>query len=564
MSRSNSSRGRSPDATATYARKWLEADPDPETRLELAAMLGSNREAELADCFNSRIVFGTSGLRGKRGPGPNRINRLVIAQAVAAIMRHLNPATVVIGYDARHGARQLADEAAAMVAEHGGLALVMPEPLPTPVMAYAFRHYSSDAGLIITASHNPADDSGCKVYSGDGAQLVPPHDRQIEQLMADLADPPVHPHPSQGGQVSRVRSKVIDSYLDVVSPVEPNPEISEIRVAYTPLHGVAGPVFTEAMKRIGAQLFCVESQFDPDPDFPTVTMPNPEEPRALDAVIAKAVEVDADVVFANDPDGDRLGVVVPDGDRWLQLNGDQIGVLLGDYCLRHSSGPGRVTASTAVSSRMLSVLSAAHGVQFIETLHGFKYVARAADDQLETRLIFGYEPALGYAVEGSIRDKDGISAAIAFLELMAEQRALGKSVLQRLDELSAEHGVHSTAQLAVWFQGLGAPVRMEETMQSIRSAPPTSFRGRDVIELTDFTEQANMLRFDLADGSRVQLRPSGTEPKLKAYIEVVSEVGDGESVADVRAQAHVEREGFIEEVRRLLTAHGAPAEDPTS
>ncbi len=559
MTRSNNRRSRNVEETASYARKWLEADPDPDTRLELAALLGNNAEDghdQLADCFNSRIIFGTSGLRGQRGPGPNRINRLVIAQAVAAIMRHLSPATVVIGYDARHSARQFADEAAAMVAEHGGLALVMPEPLPTPVMAYAFRHYGSDAGLIMTASHNPAEDSGCKVYLGDGAQLVPPHDRQIEQIMADLADPPVHPHPSQGGQVSRVRSKVIDSYLDVVTPETPRPGIADLRVAYTPLHGVAGPVFKQAMERIGAQLFTVENQFAADPDFPTVALPNPEEPRALDAVIAKAVEVDADVVFANDPDGDRLGVVLPDKDRWLHLNGDQIGVLLGDYCLRHSSGPGRVTASTVVSSRMLSMLSAAHDVEYVETLHGFKYVARAADGQLETRLIFGYEPALGYTVQ-AIRDKDGISAAIAFLELMAEQRALGKSVLDRLDELSIEHGVHSTAQLAVWFHGLGAPHRMAETMRSIREDPPTSFGDRAVAELTDFIDQTDMLRFDLVDGSRVQLRPSGTEPKLKAYIELVSEVGD-QQVADVRALAHAEREGLVEQVRELLAAHGAP------
>ncbi len=557
MSRLPHNKPRSPDETAAYARAWLRADPDPTTRLELAGLLGSGHDAELDDRFNSRIVFGTSGLRGPRGAGPNRMNRLVIAHAVTAIMRHLSPPTVVIGYDARHQARDYANEAAAMVADQGGLALVMPEPLPTPVMVYAFRHYGADAGLIITASHNPADDAGCKVYLGDGAQLVPPHDRQIEQLMADLADPPIYPHAGQGGQVSRVRSKVIDSYLDVVVPDKPHPAIGDLRVAYTALHGVAGHVFCEAMTRIGASAFVVEGQFAPDPDFPTVVFPNPEEPRSLDAVIAKAVEVDADVALANDPDGDRLGVVVPEGDHWLQLNGDQIGILLGDYCLRHSSGPGRVTAATAVSSRMLSVLSAAHDVPFIETLHGFKYVARAADDQLETRLLFGYEPALGYAVNGTIRDKDGISAAIVFLSLMAEQRSVGKSVLHRLDELAVEHGVHTTAQLAIWFEGLGAPQRMSRAMDAVRANPPASIDGRIISTTTDFRDQADMLRFDLEDGSRVQLRPSGTEPKLKAYIELVKPVGPGERVADVRAKAQAERENLVAEVRLMLAEYGA-------
>ncbi len=547
--------GRTPEQTAAYAGAWLQADPDPATKRQLADLLQVGDHAELSDRFNSRITFGTSGLRGPRGVGPNRMNRLVIAQATAAIMRQLRPATVVIGYDGRHLARDFADEAAAMVADQGGMALVMAEPLPTPVMAHAFRYYGADAGLIITASHNPGPDSGCKVYLGDGAQLVPPYDRQIEAVMAELADPPTLPHPGLGGQVSRARGQVVENYLDVIVPADPSPGLAELSVAYTAMHGVAGRVFAEAMRRINTTLHVVDSQFDPDPDFPTVEFPNPEEPRAVDAVTALAAEVDADVAFSNDPDGDRLGIAVPDSDGWRQLSGDQIGVLLGDFALRSTSGPGRITACTAVSSRLLSQVAAAHEVQHVETLHGFKYVARAADDQLETRLIFGYEPALGYAVHDTIRDKDGISAAVAFLELMAELRADQRTVLDRLDELAVEHGLHTTDQIAVWFDGLGSRQRMAAVMDSIRANPPSVIDGRTVTSVTDFAERANMLRFDLDDGSRVQFRPSGTEPKLKAYLELVTEVST--DIASARLEAENARQQLVAEVREILATHGA-------
>lgn len=552
FSRSQRPPSRTADATAAYARAWLRADPDPSTRTQLLSLLSKGEEAELADHFNSRITFGTSGLRGPRGAGPNRMNRLLIAQATSAIMRHLRPSTVVIGFDARHGAREFADEAAAMVAEHGGLALVMPEALPTPVMAHAIRYYSADAGMIITASHNPMSDSGCKVFLGDGAQLVEPHDRQIEQLMAELADPPVHPHPGLGGQVSRVRNRVVDTYMDSIMAAGEDLRGLDLTVAYTPLHGVAGAIFVEAMERIGVGLTVVASQFEPDPDFPSVEFPNPEEPRSLDALVATAAGVDADVAFANDPDGDRLGVVIPDSGSWRQLNGDQIGVLLGDHCLRNTDGAGRLTAATAVSSRMLASISAAHDVEYVETMHGFKYVARAADDRMETRLIFGYEPALGYAVNDTIRDKDGISAAVAFLALVAELKSNGQTVLDRLDELAIEHGVHSTTQVVSWFNGLGARRRMQDFMSGVRADPPTEIGGRRVVELTDFEGQANMLRFDLADGSRVQLRPSGTEPKLKAYVELVSPVGAASQLVAVRASAEADRAELVAGVEELF------------
>ncbi|MEE9416808.1 MAG: hypothetical protein V3V01_16110, partial [Acidimicrobiales bacterium] len=314
----------------------------------------------------------------------------------------------------------------------------------------------------------------------------------------------------------------------------------------------AGAVFVKSMERLGVTLEIVASQFAPDPDFPTVEFPNPEEPRSLDALVATAAGIDAEVAFANDPDGDRLGVVVPDGDGWRQLNGDQIGVLLGDYCLRNSEGEGRLTAATTVSSRMLAAISATHDVEFVETMHGFKYVARAADDRLETRLIFGYEPALGYAVNDTIRDKDGISAAITFLALVAELKADQKSVLDRLDELAIEHGVHSTTQVVSWFDGLGALGRMADFMRAVRNDPPSEIGGRQVVQLTDFAGRADMLRFDLEDGSRVQLRPSGTEPKLKAYIELVRSVGDGNDLALVRERTEADRTELAESVRSLL------------
>ena len=536
------------------AERWIAGDPDERDRAELRALLDDDGEAaaaELADRFAARLEFGTAGLRGAIGAGPNRMNRAVVRAATAALARwlaeHRGPgaaeAGVVIGCDARHRSGEFAAEAAQVLAGAGIRAHLLPPRQPTPLLAFAIRHLRAAAGIMITASHNPPADNGYKLYLGDGAQIIPPVDKQIGAAIAGLGDLSRVPVAAADSPlIGRHGDEVARAYLDAIVAAVPGPDGSAgLRVVYTPLHGVAAGLALRAFDRAGYAPQVVAAQAEPDPAFPTVAFPNPEEPGALDLALDLARETGADLVIANDPDGDRLAIAVPDPAApggWRALSGDQVGALLGAYLLDRDPGPdpaARLAATTVVSSTLLSKIAAAAGARYAETLTGFKWIVRAADGVPGARFVFGYEEALGYAVAPAVRDKDGISAALALLSLAATARAAGQTLLDRWDALEAAHGVHLTAQVTL-------PTRAPaEVMARLRAGPPGSLAGAPVTAVTDLAAgsgglpPSDVLTYHLA-GARVVIRPSGTEPKLKCYLEV-AELAGGRPLGVARAAA---------------------------
>ena len=554
----------------TAVEAWLDDDPDERDRAELRALLNSGDGAELADRFAGRLTFGTAGLRGAVGAGPNRMNRAVVRAATAAVAGWLldggGTRDVVVGCDARHRSDEFADEVARVLAGAGIRVHLLPRPGPTPLLAFAVRHLGTGAGIMITASHNPAADNGYKLYLSDGAQVIPPVDADIESRIASLG--PLAEIPLarlDDPLVVRHGDDVAAAYLDAVAG-SPHAEAARpgpgLTIVYTPLHGVAGDLMLRAIQRAGfAAPHVVAAQGRPDPDFPTVAFPNPEEPGALDLALAQARELGADLVLASDPDGDRLAVAVPaapsespeapeapeppgppgpDSGGRRQLTGDQLGALLGAFLLGDQAGPGEFAATTIVSSTLLSKVAAAAGARYAETLTGFKWIARAADGQPGARFAFGYEEALGYQVGQAVRDKDGIGAALAVLRLAATAREHGGTLTTAYDDLERAHGVHLTGQLAPRIDD------PEDVMRRIRAAPPADLGGVAVDTVTDFAAADNgtglppsdVLRFALAGGSRVVIRPSGTEPKIKAYLEVTEppddELGTARAAAETR------------------------------
>jgi phosphomannomutase len=527
------------------ARAWVEGDPDPETRAELRELVGraeAGDEAAASDVaarFAGRLQFGTAGLRGELGAGPMRMNRLVVRQATAGLVAYLRDdlgiarPRLVIGFDARHKSDAFARDAAAVVTAAGGEALLFAEATPTPVVAYTVRQASADAGVAVTASHNPPRDNGYKVYLGDGAQIAPPDDQFIAEAIEAAASKPVD-LADDGWTV--LGPETIEAYtamaVGTIGPVGTAPggpgARAALRVVYTALHGVGASIITEAWNRAGfAPLHLVTAQAEPDPDFPTVAFPNPEERGALDLALADAGRLGADLIIANDPDADRLAVAVPDphaGGAWRSLTGNEVGVLLADHLLRRSAdaGGGRLVATTIVSSRLLSVMARDAGVEYAETLTGFKWIMRAVLDRPELRFVLGYEEALGYAVTDEVRDKDGITAALVFAELAAEAKAAGRSVVDRLDDLARRHGLHATDQIVI--PGFGVVDRL-------RDSPPATIAGRGVLRVVDLLAAGPLpptdgMVFELDGEIRLVVRPSGTEPKTKAYLELVVPVGD--------------------------------------
>jgi phosphomannomutase len=549
---------------------WLADDPDERDRAELTALAADDSPAareELADRFGGRLEFGTAGLRGAVAAGPSRMNRAVVRGTTAALARWLldrrrdaAQAGVVIGCDARHRSDEFAEEAAAVLAGAGLQVHMLPKRQPTPLLAFAVRHLSAAAGIMITASHNPPADNGYKLYLGDGAQIIPPADAEIEaaigrvgplaQIPLAAADSPL---------ISRPGDEIARAYLDAVCAVSAAPSgAAWLRFVYTPLHGVAASIALRAFEQAGfTEPDLVTAQAEPDPDFPTVAFPNPEEPGALDLALAQARRSGADLVIANDPDGDRLAVAVPDPEvtgGWRMLTGDQVGALLGSYLLaRTRSDPqpeNRLVVTTIVSSSLLSRIAAAAGAQYARTLTGFKWIVRAGEHRPDTRFILGYEEALGYAVGDLVRDKDGIGAALAVLGLAAQARSKGESLQDAYDALEAEHGVHLTAQLTV---ATSAPL---DIMARLRAASPRDLGGATVFSTDDLTggtwdlPSADVLIYHLS-GARVVIRPSGTEPKIKAYLEVVEPLIGGR-LEEARLAARKRLDPLREAVREIL------------
>jgi phosphomannomutase len=540
------------------AAAWIAADVDDQDKADLTALLADASQAaaaELADRFARRLTFGTAGLRGAVAAGPNRMNTATVTATTAALARWLldrdeaaAESGVVVGCDARHRSDEFAVQTARVLAGAGIRVHLLPSREPTPFLAFSIRHLRAAAGVMITASHNPAADNGYKLYLSDGAQIVPPADTDIEAAIAavgPLADIPLAPLDSP--LITRYGDAVMQAYLDaVIAELGRAPASAAwLRFAYTPLHGVAGRLALRAFAQAGfAAPDVVESQFEPDPDFPTVRFPNPEEPGALDLAISLARRSGADLVIASDPDGDRLAVAIPDEQApggYRQLTGDQVGALLGAFLLgRLAASPGTVMSqqlavSTVVSGSLLAKIAAAAGAQYTRTLTGFKWIVRAADLRADVRFAFGYEEALGYAVTSAVRDKDGISAALAILSLAAVARSAGESLQDAYDTLEVAHGVHLNAQVTLPTEAT------VDVMSRLRAAPPAELAGEPVAAVTDYSggswelPSADMLSYQLA-GARVVIRPSGTEPKIKAYLEVVELVA-GRTLAEARQVA---------------------------
>jgi phosphomannomutase len=527
------------DDLLTRARAWAAEDPDPQTKAELeqaiAALEAGGDGADLADRFAGALEFGTAGLRGALGAGSNRMNRVVVTRTAAGLAAYLNDTghrggSVVIGYDARHNSDIFARDTAEVMTGAGLKALVMPRPLPTPLLAFAIRELGCAAGVMVTASHNPPQDNGYKVYLGDGSQIVPPSDVKIAARIAavgPLSDVP------RGNTGTVVGEEIIDRYLDRVADLAGDGP-RDLTIVYTPLHGVGGNTVIQVLETAGFSApHVVEQQEQPDPEFPTVAFPNPEEPGAMDLAMALAAARNADIVVANDPDADRCAVAVPGPHGWRMLLGDEVGALLGHHLL--SLGRTGTYANSIVSSSLLGKMASAAGQPHEETLTGFKWISRAPG------LAFGYEEALGYCVDPDhVKDKDGVSALLLVCEMAAAAKAEGRSLNDLLDDIAAEHGLHATDQLSARFDDLS---EIPATMQRLRETPPPSLGGLAVERIDDLSlgsetlPPTDGLRFALAGGARVIVRPSGTEPKVKCYLEVVIAVDPEDGVDAARIAA---------------------------
>ncbi|KRC85130.1 phosphomannomutase [Terrabacter sp. Root85] len=556
------------DTTETLyaaARAWRDDDPDPTTRDELDAVLGraaagdAEAAADLADRMAGLLEFGTAGLRGALGAGPNRMNRSVVIRAAAGLTAYLKDEgrageapTVVVGFDARYNSDVFARDTAAVVVAAGGRALLLPQPLPTPVLAFAIRHLGADAGVMVTASHNPPQDNGYKVYLGDGSQIVPPADAQIAAHIGRVERVADVPRVSEGWET--LGDNLLEDYVDaVVSVVDPHSP-RDLRIVHTSLHGVGhGTVHTAFVQAGFAAPVVVDEQAVPDPDFPTVAFPNPEEKGAIDLALARARAVGCDLVIANDPDADRCAAAVLDpalGD-WRMLRGDEVGALLGAHIVQRGVSRRDVFANSIVSSRLLASIAKAAGLAHEETLTGFKWISRV------DRLRYGYEEALGYCVAPQlVRDKDGVSAALLLAELAAGLKAQGRTLIDLLDDLAIEHGVHATDSFAVRVSDLA---QTDTLMGRLRAEPPTTVAGVDVARVDDLAEgdgglpPTEGLRYHLADRSRVVVRPSGTEPKVKVYLEVIEPVAGPASLGESRAVAETRLARVRADLERLTS-----------
>ena len=523
------------------AAAWLETDPDPQTRRELEALIAHAKVGDeaaqqaLADAFTGTLQFGTAGLRGPLGPGPNRMNRVVVTRAAAGLARYLNKlhpggSAVVIGYDARHNSDVFARDTASVLTGAGIRAMVLPQPLPTPVLAFAIRHLGCAAGVMVTASHNPPRDNGYKVYLDAGSQIVPPADTEISALIAEVTALGDIAQLPQGDDWVTLGEDLLDAYVARTASLVAPTAHRDIKVVYTAMHGVGGVVVDRVMQAAGfSQPVPVTEQFTPNPDFPTVAFPNPEEPGALDLALATAQASAADIVIANDPDADRCAVAVPaqtesSNDGWRKLQGDEVGALLAWWMIHRGTAPG-VFASSIVSCSLLKEIAESAGHDYQQTLTGFKWIARIPN------LRFGYEEALGYCVDpDAVKDKDGVSAALLIAEMAAQLKSEGRTVQDVLDELALAHGLYVTEQVSIRVDDL---LTISKIMQRLRSQTPTSVGGFPVTSFADLEQgvdglpPTDGLRFELDSGSRIIVRPSGTEPKIKCYLQVVIPVTGG-------------------------------------
>ncbi|MFT4622485.1 MAG: phosphomannomutase [Myxococcota bacterium] len=548
----------------SLALAWISDDPDPETRAAATAMLDDS--AALSEHFGARLSFGTAGLRGALGPGPNRMNRAWVRRVSAGLAAHLIEAhgggTVVVGYDARRNSTVFAEDTARVLAGAGLTVRLFDGICPTPELAHAVVFHGAVAGVMVTASHNPPQDNGYKVYADSGAQIVPPTDARIAdgipESLAAVAVPALADLRAEG-RVSPPDPAAGEAWLSGALALRVHTGAT-IPVVYTPMHGVGRDRTVELLARAGHHdVAVVPEQGEPDGTFPTVSFPNPEEPGALDLAIAHAERVGASLIIANDPDADRLAVALPHAGRWIRLTGNEVGVLLAEDLLAH--GPKdkpRMVATTIVSTSLLARIAAVHGAHYAETLTGFKWIGleAIAFDAAGGQFVLGFEEAIGYSAGSLVRDKDGISTALLLVDLAAHLASRGQTLLDALEDLARRFGVHATRQRSVRLPGAAGAATIRAAMDALRASPPDTFDGVAVVRHRDLLEgvavdrvadtrtpltlpPSNVLGYELEDGRTLLVRPSGTEPKLKFYAEAREALGAGGSnaAAEVAAAA---------------------------
>lgn len=564
------------EEATTAARAWIASDPDADTREELQRYIDVREDALLVEVMSGSLEFGTAGLRAIVGPGPMRMNRAVVRRTTAAVARYLerqhgdsrNITPIVVGADARLSSAAFMREVVGVLAAHGLPVSYFAEAIATPVAAYVARRIDASACIVITASHNPAEYNGYKLYGPEAVQIVPPVDKEIadEITRSAPADQEAVLLDALGGQhpgVSPVPSSLVEEYFREVAALRPPGSPSrDLRIAYTPLHGVGAAPVTRALADAGfTNVHVVPEQAEPDGRFPTVRFPNPEEPGALDLVTALARKVSAELILANDPDVDRLAASLPDGSGgWVPLTGNQIGILLADFALETAPrAPRPLVAQSIVSSPMLRSVAEAHDARFEQTLTGFKWIWTAALELMArepVNYVFGYEEALGYCVGHLVRDKDGISAALMLSELAALERARGSTLRARLEKLYRKHGLWVSVQRSVTRQGLAGAEEIRAAMDRVSNHPPARIDQTPITGVRDFRsggesrppwlENTPLVELTLGERGRILVRPSGTEPKLKVYVDLRRAVGADADVWKAEEETRAEARELAE------------------
>lgn len=547
---------------------WLAGDPDPIDRAELELALKEGDSDLLRARFSGRLSFGTAGLRGPIGAGPAAMNTAVIRQTCHGLADVLQASTqelargVVIGFDARHRSKQFADESAAVLRARGVAVYLWDQPTPTPATSFWVRRLGALAGIQVTASHNPPQDNGFKVYWDHAAQIIPPIDGQIAQAiehhaLSRASDLAVLAADQAGPKLEGLGHAELSTYWQAVEDETPSVSAAStpLRIVYSAMHGVGGESVVTLLERAGFELHCVAEQHQPDGTFPTVAFPNPEEDGAMDLAMALAAKVGADLVLANDPDADRLAVALPCAEGFALLNGNQIGLVLGDHCLSAYQGPPAVFAASIVSSQALSALVTARGHTYASALTGFKWIMAERRRRPDQPFAFGYEEALGYCVGETVADKDGVSAALAFAHRARALKAEGQSIASRLNQIHHEIGAFSSGQWVQRFEGVDAAESMKEAVDRVRFGAPEGLAGLSLRSRHDFNEgapwakelRANLIALNYGsaeEGLRVLVRPSGTEPKVKTYFEYRSAQGVDQSAEALKASMQAWRQAL--------------------
>lgn len=562
------------------AKAWIAADPDPVTQAELSALIDAKDWVELGERMNGALSFGTAGLRGIVGAGPNRMNRAVVIRTTSGLasylLQHVKDARtlpVIVGYDGRLTSEEYARDTIRVLTRAGIPVRYFAMAAPTPLVAYAARQLGASAAVVVTASHNPAEYNGYKVYAGNAIQIVPPVDEQIADAIEKAPQPKNIPlsefelnRPTESA--SLIPDSLIERYYDDILPVRPAcAKDQNISIVYTPMHGVGWRFAEQAFLRSGYRnVTVVAEQAAPDGHFPTVKFPNPEEAGAMDLAFALAAKVKADVVVANDPDADRLAIALPKGGGYQQLTGNQVGLLLADFALQYAPKlPQPLVAQSIVSSPMLESIATAYGAAYAQTLTGFKWIWNAALDLARdhgVRFCFGYEEALGYSIGPLVRDKDGISVAVVFADLVAHCKASGTTVLERLAELYRRHGLWVSFQRSLVMPGTSGQAQIAAMMKKVTNTPPPVLGTRAVVSTTDYQSgeenrprwlhNTSLFELRLAGGGRVLVRPSGTEPKLKIYVDLRVEVAPDAALTAREAEAEAEAKSIAEATEVFL------------